>query len=567
MKIKMRLTMMIKFNLTMMIMAGFLLVFPGCSPSKNTAPPQTEPAPAGAEGSLERFPGSTEEQPPAGNTASEKKEETGAGQTTEPGQTTTLPSLPVKPGSEESIPLITPVQKSVPVLPIEDMVHSGIVEIFREFGYSGTIEVPENFSRKVADYIQYFTTDPKGSRFYLRAMGRGSVYLPMILKIFKERRLPLSLAYLPIIESGFNPNSRSRAGAVGIWQFMTGTARMYGLKIHRHFDERRDPIKSTVAAAEYLNDLLAMFGAEDPFLGICAYNAGEGKILKALRQISFQERSFWTLVKKNLLQSETDNYIPQFIAVIIMGKNPHRFIATPGAGTTEPLTRNETTEADSSDQEVIAALHPDKVDLFGPTEETTEVSKTSDKESEMISPDSHRETSTPKPETRVHLVKKGETLYRIAKNYQVSIDQLREWNGIKGNQVFVGQKLKIFPDASPYAAKTPVTVPHGKTYKIVYTVNYKDSLARIALIFKGVSARDIMRWNRLKRTRIHPRQRLVVYLKERPKKVVTHTVKPGETAAKIARRYGLRIEYILSLNGLLTNSRLKPGQKLKIYHF
>ncbi|MCP5052200.1 MAG: lytic transglycosylase domain-containing protein, partial [bacterium] len=200
---------------------------------------------------------------------------------------------------------------------IADSISSGIAGIFRGFGYTGTVEVPENFKRRVAHYIRYFSQNKKGAGFYRRAMKRGSRYLPMIRKVLKEKHLPLSLAYLPVIESGFITNARSRASAVGMWQFMRGTARMYGLKVNYRVDQRKDPVKSTIAAAEYLNDLLAMFGAEDPFLGISAYNAGEGKIMGALRKISYKERSFWTLVRKNLLRTETDQYIPRILAVVL----------------------------------------------------------------------------------------------------------------------------------------------------------------------------------------------------------------------------------------------------------
>nr|NIM14730.1 LysM peptidoglycan-binding domain-containing protein [Candidatus Aminicenantes bacterium]NIM81497.1 LysM peptidoglycan-binding domain-containing protein [Candidatus Aminicenantes bacterium]NIN20867.1 LysM peptidoglycan-binding domain-containing protein [Candidatus Aminicenantes bacterium]NIN44688.1 LysM peptidoglycan-binding domain-containing protein [Candidatus Aminicenantes bacterium]NIN87496.1 LysM peptidoglycan-binding domain-containing protein [Candidatus Aminicenantes bacterium] len=106
-----------------------------------------------------------------------------------------------------------------------------------------------------------------------------------------------------------------------------------------------------------------------------------------------------------------------------------------------------------------------------------------------------------------------------------------------------------------------------KGYRLIYTVNYTDSLARIALFFRGVSARDIMRWNRLRRTRIYPKQKLVLYLKKEPKKVVTHIIKRGDTAKGIAQKYNVRVEYVLSLNGLLTDSRLNPGMKLKVYYF
>lgn len=474
---------------------------------------------------------------------------------------------------DEVIPVIEPQKKpgeiqtadSLEIKKITDKITSGITGISREFGYPGDIDVPVTFKKRVAHYIRYFSKNKNGSRFYLRVMSRGSRYLPMIKRILKEKHLPLSLAFLPAIESGFNPYARSRAGAVGMWQFMRGTARMYGLKITRSKDERKDPVKSTYAAAEYLNDLLAMFGMEDPFLGICAFNAGEGKILNALRKISYTERSFWTLVNKNLLKSETDEYIPQFIAVILMANNPDKYAAAAQSIFSEP---DEVKTEEEEDQEVISALHhSDTKDNLGeetiePAEPTVEkeVIELKKVETKPVQPVPRKKTVTPSS-SQVYRVKRGDTLYSIGKRYNVGVRSLKRWNNLRSSRIYPGQKLKI------YSSGTRASITKSKGYKLIYTVNYTDSLARIALFFKGVSARDIMTWNRLRRTRIYPRQKLVLYLKEPPSKVVTHIVKRGESAFKIAKKYGLRVEYVLSLNGLVTNSRLKPGQKLKIYYF
>ena len=492
----------------------------------------------------------------------------------------------VNPINEELLPLIEP--KKTAITPdsadlnglksLMEGINSGITNIFREFGYSGNIDVPENFKKRVAYYIRYFTHDENGSQFYLRGISRGSEYLPMIKRALKEKRLPLSLAYLPLIESGFSPVTRSRAGAVGLWQFMKGTARMYGLKITSYKDERKDPVKATYAAAEYLNDLLAMFGAEDPFLGICAFNAGEGKILGALRKISYTERSFWTLVKKNLLQNETNEYIPQFLAVILMAKNPDKYAAIPRE---MPLEPDDTKTEEEEDQQIISALHhSDSKDNLGedtaptPTE-TTESSEATEatEPTELTEPENTTEPVSRTPVStqnttapaQFHKVSPGETLYSIAKRYNISLDTLKKWNNLNSNNIYPGQKLNIGASGASAAAAPVKTSSRG--YKLYYTVNKKDTLVHIALLFKGVSARDIMNWNKLKRSRIYPKQQLVLYIDESPRKVLTHTVKRGENAFQIARKYDTRVEFVLSLNGLQSNSPLQPGQKLKIYCF
>jgi membrane-bound lytic murein transglycosylase D len=434
---------------------------------------------------------------------------------------------------------------------ITDSISSGIIDIFKGFGYSGDMQVPDNFKRRVAFYIRYFSRDIKGSRFYLRTMSRGSQYLPMIQRIFKEKHLPLSLAYLPLIESGFKPHARSRAGAVGMWQFMKGTARMYGLTVTRWSDERKDPVKSTYAAAEYLDDLLAMFGVEDPFLGICAFNAGEGKILNALRKISYTERSFWTLVKKDLLRYETEEYIPRFLAIILIARDPVRYAAASDSVSLEP--------DEDEDQEILSSFHR--------TEITESTESSIDKPGEEVKPKKEEVKQPVRKEPRVSMykVKRGDTLYSISRRYNVDVKTLKKWNGLRDNRIYPGQKLNIYPSTAK--AGKSISLSSKKEYKLIYTVNYTDSLIRIALFFEGVTARDIMKWNRLRRTRIHPKQKLVLYLKAPPRNVLTHVVRRGETASAIARKYKVRMEYVLSLNGLVTNSRLKPGMRLKIYYF
>jgi membrane-bound lytic murein transglycosylase D len=463
-----------------------------------------------------------------------------------------------KPLEPEEIPLIKvePITKPPKIESYSTKI--GITGIVREFGYAGDIKIPENFEKRVEHYINYFSKNEKAYRFYIRAMNRGQKYFPLIRKVLEEKKLPLSLVYLPLIESGYNPNARSRAGAVGMWQFMRGTARMYGLTITRRKDDRKDPVKSTHAAAEYLNDLLAMFGAEDPFLGLSAYNAGEGKILRSLRKISYTERSFWTLARKNLLRNETQQYIPRLIAVVLLAENQEKYGLK--------VKKSPVEENESEDNEIIASLHPSKDDL---DEKESEIIAL---EPEKINPEEVRKniTSAKEEETKnyvVYRVKRRDSLYKISRKFNVKIGSIKEWNGLKTNRIYTGQKLKIYGAAQKDFTAQKKSKARVEGYRLIYTVNYTDSLARIALFFRGVSARDIMHWNHLKRTRIYPKQKLILYLKKEPKKMVTHIVKRGETAKGIAQKYNVRVEYVLSLNGLLTDSRLNPGMKLKVYYF
>src|SRR5713101_6244298 len=152
-------------------------------------------------------------------------------------------------------------------------------------------------------------------------LARSGRYLPMILDIFREKGLPEELVFTAMIESGFNPVAVSRAGAKGLWQFMAPTARRYGLRVDRWVDERLDPEKSTVAAANYLRDLHALFGSWD--LAKAAYNAGEMKVSRAIQGMGTTD--FWALTRSRLLRQETKDFVPAIHAATLIGREPERY--------------------------------------------------------------------------------------------------------------------------------------------------------------------------------------------------------------------------------------------------
>lgn len=179
--------------------------------------------------------------------------------------------------------------------------------------------IPIVLDSSVQSHIRYFNTSIR-SRFE-QWLLRLSRYRPLVDNIFAEFHLPSDLVYLSLVESGFNPYAYSRAKATGPWQFMKGTAKVYGLRIDSYVDERRDPIKSTVAAARYLRDLYDMFGTWP--LAMAAYNAGEGKVMRAL--LKAQAESFSDISKTRLIRRETKEYVPRFMAATIIAKNPDRY--------------------------------------------------------------------------------------------------------------------------------------------------------------------------------------------------------------------------------------------------
>lgn len=179
--------------------------------------------------------------------------------------------------------------------------------------------IPVVIDPTVQGHIRFFNTSIR-SRFE-QWLLRFSRYRPLVENIFAEFDLPSDLVNLSLVESGFNPYAYSRAKATGPWQFMKGTGQLYGLRIDQYVDERRDPIKSTVAAARYLRDLYDLFGAWP--LAMAAYNAGEGKVLRALHKA--QAESFSEISRTKLIRRETKQYVPRIMAATIIAKNPDQY--------------------------------------------------------------------------------------------------------------------------------------------------------------------------------------------------------------------------------------------------
>ncbi len=201
---------------------------------------------------------------------------------------------------------------------LKDRDHSLEKEL-NQWSHQSKIDFPIEMNKQVRAYIVYFATERKG--FTARSLARSKRYLPMIRNIFRQYGLPVDLAYLAMVESGFNPKAQSPAGAAGMWQFIKGTGRRYGLVINRSVDQRLDPEKSTRAAAHYLLDLYKQFGSW--YLAAASYNCGETRVAKELRRSNY--KNFWQLSANKCIPGETRNYVPQMIAVTIIARNPKRF--------------------------------------------------------------------------------------------------------------------------------------------------------------------------------------------------------------------------------------------------
>jgi len=194
-----------------------------------------------------------------------------------------------------------------------------IEEELKKWEHQSSFDFPIQMNKQVKAYVVYFSTEKKG--FTRRSLARSSRYLPMIKEVFREYGLPEDLAYLAMVESGFNPQANSPAGACGMWQFIKGTGLRYGLVINGNVDERQDPEKSTRAAAQYLLDLYKQFGSW--YLAAASYNCGEGRVQKELTKSNY--KNFWELSANKCIPGETRNYVPQMIAATIIARNPQKF--------------------------------------------------------------------------------------------------------------------------------------------------------------------------------------------------------------------------------------------------
>jgi membrane-bound lytic murein transglycosylase D len=182
-------------------------------------------------------------------------------------------------------------------------------------------DLPLVLNGPVQTYLRSFAN----SKNFQASLARGGRYLPMMRRIFEEYGLPQDLVYVALVESGFSPYARSPKDAVGIWQFIEGTARRYGLKVNDRVDERQDPEKSTRAAARYLQNLYQQFGCW--YLAAAGYNAGEKRVEGVMNRHDVQD--FWIMAQNKLLPQETCNYVPQVVAATLIAKNPEKYGLAP----------------------------------------------------------------------------------------------------------------------------------------------------------------------------------------------------------------------------------------------
>ena len=304
------------------------------------------------------------------------------------------------------------------------------------------------FNKAVENSLYFYTKKFKEN--FLVHLSRTGKYLEKIAEIFRERELPQELIFLPLIESGFNLHAYSPKKAAGLWQFIPGTAKRYGLKINWWVDERRDPIKATIAASEYLSDLYGMFGSWN--LALAAYNAGEGKILKALKKTKTDD--FWAIRETKYIRKETKNYVPAYIAATAIALDPESF-GFENVAYHPPLEYDEViinspmrlkTIAKLIEVEVedIKELNPElRQSCTPPNVENYTLRIPSGTKEMFLSNLANVKKETISNE-QSYTVKKGDSVGKIAKRFGVSAQSIIELNSLgKKARIIAGSKILI----------------------------------------------------------------------------------------------------------------------------
>lgn len=459
-------------------------------------------------------------------------------------------------------------------------------------------DVPLEVNDKVIEQMEYYQGG--GREHFKRYLERSGRYLDMMQDIFKSEGVPEDLVYLAIVESGFNVHAYSRAHAVGPWQFIGSTGRIYNLKIDSWVDERRDPEMSTRAAARHLKDLYERF--EDWYLALAAYNAGPGKVSRAIQKSG--TKNFWEIAEggRKYLRTETRNYVPKYIAATIMAKKPKSF-GFNSLNYQEPIDYEKVAVETQTDLEVVAKcadvnveeikdLNPHLIRGATPPNVMNYEVKVP-----MGSADSFRKryAELPKSERIVvlyHTVKHGETISSIARRYGVSKTMLLSANDIpysRRNRIGVGKTL-VIPKGGA-AEERYVKADRSEkesaptTKKLIYhRIEQGDTLGHIAERY-NVPISHIASWNSInKGTTLRAGRKLKIYQPIYASQTVegdmegndaesndadlsgtdTHRVKYGETLWSISRSYGVSVDDITKLNNLSSARAIKAGQMLAI---
>jgi membrane-bound lytic murein transglycosylase D len=445
-------------------------------------------------------------------------------------------------------------------------------------------------NEKVRYFVDYYTGRAKKTfKIWLERSGR---YLPMMREIFAEAGLPQDLAYLAMVESGFNDKAYSWAHAVGPWQFIESTGRRYGLKNDWWHDERRDPEKATRAAAHFLSDLYKSFDG-DWYLAVPSYNAGPGKLRRAVKR--YKTRDFWELSRGKYLKAETKNYLPKLLAVILIAKQPEKYGFT-DIEYQEPIAYEKVALPSSTDLEVIARLSGSSYESIKklnpelkrwctpPTTKGFEVRLPAGTQDVFT----EKYTQLPKRERANyvrHKIKSGDTLLALSHRYGVRVQDIKRLNSIRNTRTIqIGTNLivPLNPDSNGKKPLAELKDDYKRSRLSRYTVRSGDSLWKISRKF-NVTEKQLRVWNRLgwsntirpgqslivsskaKRTKTAKKQSTTVMKTSGPVTKLVYKVRSGDTLWAIGREFAVETGQIRSWNNLAENHVLQPGESLTLH--
>lgn len=374
-----------------------------------------------------------------------------------------------------------------------------------------------------------------------KLIGLSHYYFPLFEQELDAQNIPLEIKYLAIVESALNPRAKSRVGATGLWQFMFSTGKIYGLDVSSYVDERSDPIKSTTAASKYLAALYKIFGDWD--LALAAYNSGPGNVTKAIRR-SGGYKNYWNI--RHNLPRETAGYLPAFLANMYIFEYAeahgfktlapeYQYRETDTVVVKHLITLDHVAEATGVPIEVLQFLNPSyKLDIIPVIKgenytlrlPVDAIGKFVTNETEIYAYVKEeldkREKPLPKffnANDRIrYKVKSGDYLGKISRLYGVRVSAIKRWNGLRNNNLKIGQRLTIYPRKPVAVAQTkaaPKTITAVKPKPItgeviLYTVQSGDSLWSISQKFSGVSVQNIKEWNGISSNNLKPGMQLKI---------------------------------------------------------